>query len=977
MNLFDLFATLHFDSSSFDRGVRSAESKMNSLSSIFSSGFSSMGGALKNIGSSISAFGKNVTRVGQAASVVTAGVGAVLGSAFVKAKDYIGTYESAMATFKHSAQVGEQGAQALFDALLNVAQHSAYAREHFFAAGQALVAMGLDANKTTKYVQAITDTVAKMGGSGQQIEEMADLFGKLSLQTNLYTQDINQMVTAGIPAWDILATHYHTTTDEVKKMAKQGLIPAAESLDIITDAIEETNEASEMFRFSAAGMANELKQGTLTGALDSLNSSFRAFAVSILDLDPATDSGKENIRTLNKAILTFGETLKVVGTKFGFVGDWIKAGLEQITAFLEKFNKAVENMPQDKAEKIAKVIGIIAAAGPTLLGAGKAITFVGESFKGVGGLFEFVGKGIGSVIGSIEGHFASFGNFFSSLLPSFSKIGSGILDVFKPMGDQIGGVLSGIGEKVGSFLGGLGGKVGGFLGPLAEKIGGFLGPIGEKLGGGIIEIFGKVAGFAPQMMSAFMSLFNLAAIAGAIFAGLGLIQQNFGEKISEISNFLMEKGPEIITNFANGIIEKLPTLIEQGSQLVMTLVNTINANLPAIINSGMTILSTLVTGFAQQLPTLIPLAVQTILILVEGIANNIDQILNAGIALINGIVTGITNSLPLLTEKAPEIINNLVNGIVSAIPQLMDTAGKMIETILQVITANLPAILNGGIRILVELVKGIAHQLPTLIPAAIEAVLTFVETLIDNIGQFIDAGISLIIGLAEGLIKAIPKIIDKIPTIIEKLINAIVENLPKLLEMGVRLIVELAVGLVKAIPQLVSKIPDIIWAITNGLGGAVGEVFNIGKNLVEGLWNGINDMVGWIGGKISEFGDNILNGLKSFFGIASPSKLMRDKVGKYLAEGIGEGFSDTMSSVEKSMVKDMQDLSNNLQIDDITYGASVIGKSNANMVNAMSSMLTSTSGKEINIYIGGKKIANEIYDPLMEIMKSKEVYVGA
>lgn len=940
MNLFDLYATLKLDASKFVQGVKNAQAKTNNLAQgilRLGNNFSNvlntdLGGALKNVGRSLSNFGNKISSIGRATSVVTAGVGAVLGSAFAKAKDYIGGYESAMATFRHSAQIGEQGAQALYDALLNVARHSAYARDHFFKAGQALVAMGLDANKTTKYVQAITDTVAKMGGSGTQIEEMADLFGKLSLQTNLYTQDINQMVTAGIPAWDILATHYHTTTDEVKKMAKNGLLPAAESLDIVTDALEETNEASEMFKYSAAGMANELKQGTLTGALDSLDSSFRAFALSLLDLDPATESGKKNISTLIQVILKLGDTLKNIGEKFKFVGDWIKIGLEKISEYLDKFNAMLDAMPQEQLESIARVVGIIAAAGPALIVAGKAINLFGNSFQVVG-----------TILQSVEGIFGSVGLGLGDIIGKFQIFGS-----------TVGGSISSLGNLIG------------------EKMGGIQGTIFQ----GISNIFGNVTAMAPQMMSAFMGMFNIAAIGGAVFAGLGLIQQTFGDKITEFSNFLIEKGPEMITNFGNSIINSLPSLIEKGGQLVTTLINTINANLPSILNTGMTILSTLVTGFAQQLPSLIPLAVQTILTLVEGIANNIDQVLNAGVELINGIVTGLTNALPLLTEKAPEIINNIVNGIVNAMPKLMDSAGTMIETILQVITANLPAILSGGIRILMELVKGISKQLPKLIPAAVEAVLTFVETLIDNIDQFVDAGIELIIGLAEGLINAIPKIIDKIPIIIEKLINAIVRNTPKLLNAGIKLIVELAVGLVKAIPQLVSKIPEIIWALVNGIKDQIWNLFNVGKDLVEGLWNGINDMVGWIGDKIKGFGENILNGLKSFFGIASPSKLMRDKVGKYLAEGIAEGFSNEIVNVEKSMVNDMRGLASALKPDDISYSASVMGKSNANMANALLSVLQGNN-KEINVYIGSKKIASEIYDPLMEIMKDKEVYVGA
>ena len=44
-----------------------------------------------------------------------------------------------------------------------------------------------------------------------------------------------------------------------------------------------------------------------------------------------------------------------------------------------------------------------------------------------------------------------------------------------------------------------------------------------------------------------------------------------------------------------------------------------------------------------------------------------------------------------------------------------------------------------------------------------------------------------------------------------------------------------------------------------------------------------------------------MSGLKSFFGIESPSKLMRDQVGKYLADGIGVGFTSEMANVTKEM----------------------------------------------------------------------------
>ena len=198
-----------------------------------------------------------------------------------------------------------------------------------------------------------------------------------------------------------------------------------------------------------------------------------------------------------------------------------------------------------------------------------------------------------------------------------------------------------------------------------------------------------------------------------------------------------------------------------------------------------------------------------------------------------------------------------------------------------------------------------------------------VDTLLNNIDLIIDAGIQLIIGLADGLINALPILIDKIPIIIDKLINAIVNNLPKIIEMGITLIVKLAEGLIKAIPQLISKIPQIITSLINGIKNYYSKIFSIGgellgkvkdgivsgiskitevgKDLVKGLWNGINNAKDWVLDKIKGFGKSVLNGIKSFFGIHSPSTLFRDEIGSNLALGIGEGFEDEMGNVTKDI----------------------------------------------------------------------------
>lgn len=94
--------------------------------------------------------------------------------------------------------------------------------------------------------------------------------------------------------------------------------------------------------------------------------------------------------------------------------------------------------------------------------------------------------------------------------------------------------------------------------------------------------------------------------------------------------------------------------------------------------------------------------------------------------------------------------------------------------------------------------------------------------------------------------------------------------------------------------------------IINAVKSLPSEMMNIGRNIVEGVWNGISNMGGWIMGKVKGFFGNIVNGAKSMLGIHSPSRVFADEVGKYMAEGVGVGFEDEISSVNATVGKSLE-----------------------------------------------------------------------
>lgn len=88
--------------------------------------------------------------------------------------------------------------------------------------------------------------------------------------------------------------------------------------------------------------------------------------------------------------------------------------------------------------------------------------------------------------------------------------------------------------------------------------------------------------------------------------------------------------------------------------------------------------------------------------------------------------------------------------------------------------------------------------------------------------------------------------------------------------------------------------------IVTEVGKIPGKVKTVGINLVKGLWNGISNMQSWVISKVRGFGSSVLTGLKNFFGIHSPSKVMEEQIGKNLALGVANGITKHKKHAKKS-----------------------------------------------------------------------------
>ena len=263
----------------------------------------------------------------------------------------------------------------------------------------------------------------------------------------------------------------------------------------------------------------------------------------------------------------------------------------------------------------------------------------------------------------------------------------------------------------------------------------------------------------------------------------------------------------------------------------------------------------------------------------------------------------ITEILPLLIQTGIDIIYALLDGIKQNLPEIANSAVEIITTLITGIIDLYPQILETGIQLIVQLILGIAEQLPALIPQAINAIILIVETLIDNLDLLVDAGIELLLAITMGIIEALPRLVDKVPEIINKLFDAFMRNLPKIIDAGMQIIVMLITGLFNAIPNLIGQIPNLIKMVFNALTSGFQIIAQVGKGIVTGIWNGISNAASWLANKVKGWCNTIVDNIKGFFGIHSPSTLFRDEIGENLGLGMGEGFEESLKTVYKDMKK--------------------------------------------------------------------------
>lgn len=312
-----------------------------------------------------------------------------------------------------------------------------------------------------------------------------------------------------------------------------------------------------------------------------------------------------------------------------------------------------------------------------------------------------------------------------------------------------------------------------------------------------------------------------------------------------------------IINFANNL---LPALANVITTLPAAAMQVVVAILPGLIETGIQAANGMLQGFAEAIPNVALNIALMIPHIVEAIAEGIPQLLEGGGSILNAILEGITQTMPILVAQLPMIVTAITECLSGSIDIILAAATQLFDAVVQAIPIIIPPLLEA-------------------IPEIIETIVSFLTS---NVQTIVDAAVQM----NYGIINAIPIIIDalipELPHIIWTITEALIDAQPKILSAAVQ-----------ALLSIIGAVPKVLGSLLDAMG-------SVGSNLVKGLWNGISDVTGWVLDKIKGFGKSILNGIKSIFGIHSPSTEMA-WMGKMLDQGLADGITDNLHPIRSAM----------------------------------------------------------------------------
>ena len=621
--------------------------------------------------------------------------------------------------------------------------------------------------------------------------------------------------------------------------------------------------ANSGIKGSQAGTALKTAIANMAAPTKAMAAQMAALGIEITNSDGSSKSLMEVMQNLRTSFDGLSESEQAAAASTIFGKESMSGMLAVINASDEDFAKLTESIYNcdGAAEQMA------ATMQDNLQG---QITILKSGVEGLGiAVYEKLQEPLKNLavkgqeyIGQLTDAFNSGG--FSGLV---SEIGNVLADAVSMVMTYAPKLVDAAVDCIDAFIGGISSALPA-IAPAAVQI-------GTTLIEGIIRV-------VPQLLSAGVQLLT-ALVEGAASAAPQLIVA-FVEAVAAVIEALIEQAPallqagmDLLQALADGILESLPIIAEAAPELIQSLCDSVTETLPQLLATGLEIVNSLTEGLMQAAP----------------------QIATAAAQIVTTLAAFVIQNLPAIALAAVEIISTLADTLISSIPSLLKSVVDIMQGILGFVCDNLPTIAQAAVEILTTLCEKLVALIPQLVPVVTQIIMSIFNFVVQNLPTIVQAAIQIMVTLVQGIIAQIPTLIPAVVQLISQIFQSIVANLPTIISGAIQIITTLAMGLIQAIPHVIAAIPQIVSAIINGFLNT--NWASVGVNIIQGIGSGIASAAKGLVQIAVNAARNAIYAVKSWLGIASPSKRAKKEIGQWILPGVGEGVKESEPELNDRM----------------------------------------------------------------------------
>ena len=507
----------------------------------------------------------------------------------------------------------------------------------------------------------------------------------------------------------------------------------------------------------------------------------------------------------------------------------------------------------------------------------------------------------------------------------------------------------------------------------------------------------------------------IAAIA-ALVAGLVLFftKTKTGQQLwSNFVNFLKEAWQGLVS-----VAQTVWNAITQAFQKPIEIIKTLWSGIKdffsqlwqGIVSTAQGVWSSFTTGMApiiDSIKTLWSALTDFFSTLWQGIVTGAQAIWNTLVQ----IFTPIVEAIKAVWQPLSEFFSTLWQGIVTVaqtiwqqLVTVVQTVWTNIQTVVQTAIQVLSTVIQTGMQVIQTVWSTVWNVIKTVVQTVWTVISTIVSTTINAIAGIIKAVTAAIQGDWSGAWNAIKGVASTvwngIKTIVTTVINAIksvissvmngiksvmtsiwnaIKSVTSSVWNGIKSVVSSAAsGIRSVVSSMMSSVRSVFssgWSAaksvtSSGIHGAANIVRSVassmvsaGRNFVMGFVNGIRGAIGAAASAAASMARAAMSSAKAALGIHSPSRVMRDQVGYYVATGMAVGMRDNADMVQKAANRLAQSA-----VPSVDLGASINGVMNqgrlSNTINGTINheLTVNQQPAYINVALGGSEYSTFVED---------------